>query len=169
MADYASVPQHDTDDVGHAYDRPQRGAFLRKKSTLLLATAAIALLTTTAYFIGASNELSPKKVHFEDVNISGRHFAQGLAKCRAIKRENKHVYASAESRTKNPRFVNGTVPTLFKNGYIFDGENESFKGDILIDQGLIVKIGRGIKALEGTKVVDLKGHIITPGIVDMHR
>ncbi|KAK3822422.1 MAG: hypothetical protein JOS17DRAFT_753523 [Linnemannia elongata] len=168
MADYASVPQHDNEEVGHAYDRPQKGAFLRKKSTLLLATAAIALLTTTAYFIGASNELSPKKVHFEDVNISGRHFAQGLAKCRAIKRENKHIYPAPESRVKNQRFVNGTVPTLFKNGYIFDGENEAFKGDVLIDNGLIIQIGHGVAAPEGAKVVDLKGHIITPGIVDMH-
>ncbi|KAF9090759.1 hypothetical protein BGX29_011297 [Mortierella sp. GBA35] len=168
MADYTSVPQQDNEEVGHAYDRPQKGAFLRKKSTLLLATAAIALLTTTAYFIGASNELSPKSVHFEEVNISEHHFAQGLAKCRAIKRENKHVYPDPEARTSNPRFVNGTAPTLFRNGYIFDGENESFKGDLLIDGGLIVKIGGEIEPPKGAVVVDLKGHIITPGIVDMH-
>lgn len=168
MADYASVPQHDNEEVGHAYDRPQKGAFLRKKSTLLLATAAIALLTASAYFLGAANELSPRKVHFEEVNISGRHFAQGLAKCRAIKRENKHVYPAPESRIESERFVNGTAPTLFKNGYIFDGESEAFKGDLLIDRGLIVKIGGEIEVPEGAVVVDLKGHIVTPGIVDMH-
>lgn len=65
--------------------------------------------------------------------------------------------------------MNGTVPTLFKNGYIFDGENEAYKGDVLIDNGLIVQIGHGVDVPEGAKVVDLKGHIITPGIVDMHR
>ncbi|KAF9920078.1 hypothetical protein FBU30_010136 [Linnemannia zychae] len=168
MSDYQSVPQNDNEEVGHAYERPQKGAFLRKKSTLLLATAAIALLTTTAYFIGASNELAPKKVHFEDVNISGHHFANGVNKCKAIKRDNKHVFPQPESRVRNPRFVNGTKATLFKNGYIFDGENEAFKGDLLIDQGLIVEIGGEIKAPKGVNVVDLKGHIVTPGIVDMH-
>ncbi|KAF9119605.1 hypothetical protein BGW39_000175 [Mortierella sp. 14UC] len=171
MADYQSVPQHDNEEVGHAYDTPapQRGpAFLRKKSTLLLATAAIALITTTAYLFGASNELSPRKVHFEDVNISDRHFTQGLNKCKAIRRADKHVYPDPETRTQNQRFVNGTKPTLFKNGYIFDGEKEAFKGDLLIDKGLIIAIGGKIEAPKDAVVVDLKGHIVTPGIVDMH-
>ncbi|KAG0357111.1 hypothetical protein BC939DRAFT_526591 [Gamsiella multidivaricata] len=168
MADYQGLPQHDQEEVGHAYDQPQKGAFLRKKSTLLLATAAIALLATSAYFLGASNELSPNKVHYEDIGLSGRHYAQGLTKCKAIKRENKHQYPAPETRTLNPRFVNGTTPTLFKNGYIFDGVSESFRGDLLVDNGLIVKLGGKIEAPRDAVVVDLKGHILTPGIVDMH-
>ncbi|KAI1291569.1 hypothetical protein EDD11_008850 [Mortierella claussenii] len=168
MADYTSVPQHDQEEAGHAYDQPQKFAFLHKKSTLLLATAAIALLGASAYFLGASNELSPKNVHFEDAGISSRHFAQGVAKCKAIRRDNKHQYPAPESRSVNPRFVNGTAPTLFKNGYIFDGVSESFKGDLLIDRGIIVQIGGEIKAPKDAVVVDLKGHILTPGIVDMH-
>ncbi|KAK3806525.1 MAG: hypothetical protein J3R72DRAFT_108273 [Linnemannia gamsii] len=171
MADYQSVPQQDNEEVGHAYEQPptHKGpAFLRKKSTLLLATAAIALIATTAYFFGASNELSSHRVHFEDVNISNHHFAQGVKKCKAINRPDKHVYPDPETRSQNQRFVNGTRPTLFKNGYIFDGENEAFKGDLLIDRGLIVKIGGKIEAPKDAVIVDLKGHIVTPGIVDMH-
>ncbi|KAG0265074.1 hypothetical protein BG011_005477 [Mortierella polycephala] len=168
MADYNSVPQHDQEEVGHAYDQPQRGAFLRKKSTLLLATAAIAVLAASAYILGASNELSHNKVHFEDIGISPTHYAQGLAKCRAIRNEHKHHYPAAESRAINPRFVNGTATTLFKNGYIFDGVSESFKGDVLVNNGLIVEIGGEIKAPKDAVVVDLRGHILTPGIVDMH-
>ncbi|KAF9190539.1 hypothetical protein BGZ51_008477 [Haplosporangium sp. Z 767] len=168
MADYNSVPQHDQEEVGHTYDQPQRGAFLRKKSTLLLATAAIAVLAVSAYTLGASNELSHNKVHFEDIGISPTHFAQGLAKCKAIRNEHKHRYPAAESRTINSRFVNGTAATLFKNGYIFDGVSEPFKGDVLVNNGLIVEIGGEIKAPKEAVVVDLKGHILTPGIVDMH-
>ncbi|KAF8928307.1 hypothetical protein BGZ58_009745 [Dissophora ornata] len=184
MADYTSLPQHDQeeaghtfeqpqhdqDGVGHTYEQPQRGAFLRKKSTLLLATAAIALLATSAYFLGSSNELSPNEVHFEEVGISDRHWTNGLNKCKAIRsrRENGHEYPAPETRKVNPRFVNGTAPTLFKNGYVFDGVSESFKGDVLIANGLIVKVGGEIEAPKDAVVVDLKGHILTPGIVDMH-
>ncbi|KAF9175819.1 hypothetical protein BGX21_007047 [Mortierella sp. AD011] len=168
MADYSSLPTHDQDEVGHAYEQPDKFAFLRNPRTLLLATAAIALLSTTAYYLGASNELSPKKVHFEGVGISADSFSYGLAKCNFINRENKHQYPAPESRRSNPRFVNGTLPTLFKNGYVFDGVSEAFKGDVLVDRGLIVQIGSDIKAPNNTVVVDLKGHILTPGIVDMH-
>ncbi|KAG0041175.1 hypothetical protein BGZ83_002206, partial [Gryganskiella cystojenkinii] len=172
MADYSSLPQHDQEEVGHTYPRPQnqKAEFFRKhkKTTIVLATAAIALLATSAYLLGASNELSHDRVHYEGVGISADHFTNGLKKCEAINRPNKHEYLATEARTKNPRFVNGTAPTLFKNGYVFDGVHESFKGDVLIDNGLILAVGGDIKAPKGTTVVDLKGHIITPGIVDMH-
>ncbi|KAF9110782.1 hypothetical protein BGX27_005894 [Mortierella sp. AM989] len=168
MADYSSLPQHDQEEVGHAYEEPDKFAFLRTKRAMLLATAAIALLATSAYVLGASNELSHNKVHYEGGGISAKHFHQGVAKCKAIRKKDKHQYPAAEARTSNPRFVNGTAPTLFKNGYVFDGVSESFKGDVLIDKGLIVQIGGDIKAPKDTVVVDLKGHILTPGIVDMH-
>ncbi|KAF9388150.1 hypothetical protein CPB97_001526 [Podila verticillata] len=171
MAEYQRLPQHEQDDAGFD-SRPanQKGLVnFRKKSTLLLATAAIALLATSAYFLGASDELSDHKVHFEAPGISEAHFAEGVAKCKFIHRKNKHAYPPAESRSSNPRFVNGTAPTLFKNGHIFDGEGESFKGDLLIDRGIIIKVGGEIRDVpENTVVVDLKGHILTPGIVDMH-
>ncbi|ORZ13347.1 hypothetical protein BCR41DRAFT_381221 [Lobosporangium transversale] len=52
--------------------------------------------------------------------------------------------------------------------HIFDGVSEVFKGDVLVDHGIIVEIGEDIKGSKDTVVVDLKGHILTPGIVDMH-
>ncbi|KAG9323212.1 hypothetical protein KVV02_007944 [Mortierella alpina] len=168
MADYTSLPQHDQEEAGHDYPQPPKTDFFRKKSTLLLATAAIALLAASAYVLGASNELSHNKVHFEDAGISADHFAEGVAKCKAIRREGKHLYKATEVRTTNPRFVNGTAPTLFKNGYVFDGVSESFKGDVLVDKGVIVRVGGEIDAPKDAVVVDLKGHILTPGIVDMH-
>lgn len=169
MSDYQSLPQNDPEEAGDNVDQEEKTPFYRRKSTLLLAAAAIALLGASAYVLGTANEWSHHRVHFEGAGISREHFAQGLAKCKAINKEGKHNYPAAETRTVNPRFVAGTAPTLFKNGTIFDGVSEAFQGDLLVDNGLIVQVGGEIEAPEGATVLDLKGHIITPGIVDMHR
>ncbi|KAG0250403.1 hypothetical protein BG011_008365 [Mortierella polycephala] len=166
MADYQRLPQQDPNQAGPT--STSKEPILKRKSTILLATAAFILLATFTYLLGASNELSHHRIEFETPGISAEHFAQGVAKCRAIRKKGKHQYPPTESRTYNPRFVNGTAPTLFKNGYIFDGVSESFKGDLLIDQGIIIKVGGVIEAPKDAVVVDLKGHILTPGIVDMH-
>jgi len=56
---------------------------------------------------------------------------------------------------------NATVWTCADNGVI---KNAS----LLIGQGKIIAVGKKIKAPESTKVVDLKGRHITPGIIDCH-
>ncbi|KAF9366937.1 hypothetical protein BGX34_000058 [Mortierella sp. NVP85] len=166
MSDYQSLPQNDQEEAGEQPDS-QKNPLLEKRN-IIIAAAVVALLALSAYVLGASGELSHSKVHFENAGISPEHFAQGLAKCKAIGKEGKHRYPAAESRTINPRFVNGTAAILFTNGTIFDGVSEAFQGDLLVDNGLIVRIGGEIEAPEGATVVDLRGHIITPGIVDMH-
>ncbi|KAG0345655.1 hypothetical protein BG004_003359 [Podila humilis] len=169
MSNYQRLPQHEQgDDYGNHFEKGD--VSLRKKRTLLLATAAIAVLAASAYFLGgASKELSDHRTHSETPGISPTRFAEGVAKCRAIRREDKHIYPLPESRSLNPRFVNGTAPTLFKNAHIYDGQGEPFKGDLLVDHGLIVQVGGEIKDIpKNTVTVDLKGHILTPGIVDMH-
>ncbi|KAF9178506.1 hypothetical protein BGZ50_007671 [Haplosporangium sp. Z 11] len=160
------LPQQDPDQAGPA--STSKKPIFQRKSIISLAIAAVILLAASAYLLGASNELSHHRVEYETPGISAEHFAQGVTKCKAIRKKGKHQYPPAESRTYNPRFVNGTAPTLLKNGYIFDGVSESFKGDLLIDQGIIIKVGGVIEAPKDAVVVDLKGHILTPGIVDMH-
>ncbi|KAG0197966.1 hypothetical protein BGX28_008557, partial [Mortierella sp. GBA30] len=166
MADYQRLPLHDPEQNGHPAAKEE--PFYKKPSTAILATVAIVLLSAASYVLGAANELSHTKVVFEGPSISAKHFAEGVAKCKAIRDEDRHLYPAPESRALNPRFVNGTVPTLLKNGYIFDGVSEAFPGDVLIDRGIIVQIGRSIETPHDVVVIDLKGHIITPGIVDMH-
>ncbi|KAG0271151.1 hypothetical protein BGZ95_001087 [Linnemannia exigua] len=169
MADYQHLPQDDYDD--HA-PRTSFGRNLKKSLTkqnaVLLATAAVAILAASSYWLGSSKEWSHHPTHFEQAGISPERFEYGVAKCGEIHRKDKHQYPDAETRTFNPRFVNGTKPTVFKNGFIFDGVNESYKGDVLVDQGVVVKVGGEIKPPKDAVVVDLKGHILTPGIVDMH-
>lgn len=169
MSDYQSLPQNDVDEAGDNIDQPDKTPFYRRRNTLILGAVLIVLLGASAFVLGAANEWSHHKVHFESAGISREHFAQGLAKCKAFDKEGKHEYPAAETRTVNPRFVTGTAPTLFKNGTIFDGVSEAFQGDILVNNGLIVEVGGDIEAPEGATVLDLKGHVITPGIIDMHR
>ncbi|KAF9156344.1 hypothetical protein DFQ26_009396 [Actinomortierella ambigua] len=170
MADYQSVPQHDHEEAGHTYPRPaDKFAFLRKKNNVVLAaTAAIGILVVSAYLLGATNELSYHRVHQEAVGISKAHYEEGVAKCRAIHNDKRHLYLSPEDRQINERYVNGTESILFTNGYFLDGKGKTVEGDLLVERGLIVQMGRDVKAPKHVKTIDLKGHIVTPGIVDMH-
>lgn len=55
--------------------------------------------------------------------------------------------------------VNGNIHTAVKR--------EAFKGDILIDQGKIIKIGNGLKN-QADEVIDASGLDVYPGFVDAH-
>jgi imidazolonepropionase-like amidohydrolase len=56
--------------------------------------------------------------------------------------------------------------TLFTNGRIFDGTGAPpAEGDITIEDGRIVAIGRG---LDGDTAVDLEGRGVLPGLFDCH-
>ena len=56
---------------------------------------------------------------------------------------------------------------VIRNGKIVDGSgNESFMGDIAIDKDRISKIG--LVEDQGEKEIDAKGHLVTPGWVDIH-
>jgi imidazolonepropionase-like amidohydrolase len=55
---------------------------------------------------------------------------------------------------------NGTVLTVTKGTIA--------KGDILILDGIIKKIGENLEAPEGVKVVDASGKYVIPGIIDSH-
>ena len=57
---------------------------------------------------------------------------------------------------------------LIKNGLIVDGSgNPGYKGDVLIDGGLIEKISPSIEE-EGVQVIDAAGLVVAPGFIDTH-
>lgn len=62
-------------------------------------------------------------------------------------------------------------PILLTNARIVDPSRElDFAGDLLIAEGVIRDAKRGIGAAgvpQGTEIVDCKGHIVAPGLVDM--
>ena len=56
---------------------------------------------------------------------------------------------------------------VIRNGTIVDGSgNESFRGDIAIDDDRITKVGEIIN--KGKREIDAKGKLVTPGWVDIH-
>lgn len=62
-------------------------------------------------------------------------------------------------------------PILLTNARIVDPSREmDFPGDLLIAEGVIRDARRGIGAAgvpQGTEIVDCKGHIVAPGLIDM--
>ena len=67
--------------------------------------------------------------------------------------------------------LNERRPILLTNARIVDPSRDSdFTGDLLIADGVIRDAKRGIGAAgvpEGTEVIDCKGKVVAPGLVDM--
>ncbi|KAJ7089249.1 carbohydrate esterase family 9 protein [Mycena belliarum] len=82
---------------------------------------------------------------------------------------------SFNARTQSDRFVEGTKPTLIRNASIWtglDSGNEVVYGNILIDKGIIKKVGSIDASLldvyRDIIVLDAAGSWVSPGIVDLH-
>lgn len=59
--------------------------------------------------------------------------------------------------------------TLLQGGMIVDGTGkEMFGADVLIRDGKVVAIGKGIKAAPGAQVVDARGCLLFPGLVQIY-
>ncbi|KAJ7253708.1 carbohydrate esterase family 9 protein [Mycena haematopus] len=97
-----------------------------------------------------------------------------IAQCRAL-----HLTPGPpddfRSRTQSDRFEGGTKPTLIRNATIWTGlddGNEVIQGDILIDKGLIKKVGSvdksTLRSYTDIIVLDAAGSWVSPGIVDLH-
>lgn len=56
---------------------------------------------------------------------------------------------------------------IIKNGTIVTASN-TFRGDVKIEDGVIVAVGSGIEVKEGDKVIDATGQYVMPGGIDPH-
>lgn len=64
-------------------------------------------------------------------------------------------------------------PTLLRGGIILQHDSNDnvqvlHDTDLLIEDGIIVKIGKSISSSFNTKVIDCNGKIISPGFIDTH-
>lgn len=74
--------------------------------------------------------------------------------------------------TANPLGSQGTAPTLIKNATVWTGNDQGrellLAHDVLLDKGLILRLGQDLETPKGAKVLQAHGAWLTPGIVDMH-
>ena len=58
---------------------------------------------------------------------------------------------------------------LIKGGYVKPITGEDIEdGEVLVDGGKIVAVGRGLDVPAGTEVFDASGCLVTPGLIDAH-
>jgi len=73
--------------------------------------------------------------------------------------------ASARARQAEPK-----QPVLITNARIFDGQNEKLADgmSVLVEGNKITKVARSIPAPASATVVDAKGKVLMPGLIDAH-
>lgn len=58
---------------------------------------------------------------------------------------------------------------VIKGGHVIDPKNNIDElMDIAINDGVISRVAKNIDAQEGTQIVDAKGLVVTPGLIDIH-
>lgn len=62
-----------------------------------------------------------------------------------------------------------SVPTLIQHVTLYTGTGEEVDdGDVLLKDGKVAAVGKGLKAEPGVLVIDGTGKFVTPGIIDVH-
>jgi imidazolonepropionase-like amidohydrolase len=65
--------------------------------------------------------------------------------------------------------VRPTAPTLIRGATVLTGTGERIDGgDVLLVDGKIASVGRGLAAPQGATIVDGAGKWVTPGLIDVH-
>jgi dihydroorotase len=65
--------------------------------------------------------------------------------------------------------VGQTIDILLKGGHVIDPKNKiDAPMDVAITEGKIARVATNIPVSQAKKVIDVKGLIVTPGLVDMH-
>ena len=60
-------------------------------------------------------------------------------------------------------------PILLQGGHVIDPSSDlDSAADVLIQDGKIASVGRGLSAPDGAIVRNVKGKVVTPGLVDLH-
>ena len=59
------------------------------------------------------------------------------------------------------------MKTLISGGRLVT-EIDSYDSDILVEDGRIAEIGRGLAPHDGAEVTDASGKLVLPGVIDSH-
>ncbi|CDH60301.1 amidohydrolase family protein [Lichtheimia corymbifera JMRC:FSU:9682] len=180
-ASYDAIPGNEP-LVGSPSPLPSRWQRVKNSLTRRRMGAILCLLIFTSLITGIAlvlllPETSPLEDHdYQHVHspikpgISTRAMEDGLAKCQSIQRQ-KPINQYNPSRTTNPRAPSNVQTTLLKNAIVWDGQGNVLNDvDVLMQDGVIRRVEKDIHIEDSnnTKVIDVKGRIVTPGLVDMH-
>ena len=89
----------------------------------------------------------------------------GLEQCATIKA--KPVSTTDVNRV-NPRALQSAQPVLIKNATLIDGDGSILTGhSILLKDGVVKEVGLDVIGPENSKVIDVGGRYISPGLLDM--
>jgi imidazolonepropionase-like amidohydrolase len=70
---------------------------------------------------------------------------------------------------KTPKSLDRDMPILIKGGLVKPVSGPDIpEGDVLVEQGKIAAIGRRLRAPAGCRVIDARGLLVTPGLVEAH-
>ena len=102
-----------------------------------------------------------------DISIRRRAFLGGVAALSAMHGFGIRAHAAISPSVANLP-VRGNV--VIRNAYVMTmepGQADLPNGDVYVDNGLIVDVGAGLAA-QGAQVIDGRGFIVMPGLIDTH-
>lgn len=156
-------------------DRIKRFEYFIKRNflhILTLFTVIVILVVFTIYTLAPDSNAFPRKEtnpQIIQLSVSDATMEAGKLKCKAIE-SRRRQRDEPNAKRVNPRAEPGQVPILLKNAVVWDGQGNVIEDvDVYIEDGTVREISHGIKVNKGVKVIDVAGHIVSPGLVDMHR
>ncbi|KAI8061177.1 hypothetical protein BC940DRAFT_245434 [Gongronella butleri] len=118
-------------------------------------------------FLPHHDRPSPWHSRPEKPGITYEAQQQGIAQCRAIRAP--RVDNVARPDRSNPRATDAH-PVLLTNANVWDGQGNVLEDvQVLLADGVVRKVEKIVKSYpKDTQIIDVKGHIVSPGLVDMH-
>jgi hypothetical protein len=174
---YDTIPGTDQQEQSSLLQRIKRFDYRNKQRLPLLVFTSIVLfiflLISLAYWLPDIRHRTPQTEFIQPPitpGISSTALEEGLAKCQSIVyHNNNNTTKPIIKRTLNPRAPSNVQLILLKNAVVWDGEGQILENvDILLSNGVISKVKQDIQAQYPVKVIDVGGHIVSPGLVDMH-
>lgn len=158
-------------------DRINRSQHFIKRNLLhilVLFIIAVILLVLLMYTLVPESSMLPNKETYSNtikLGVSETTMHLGRVKCESIKLRKRSRNKPNEKRS-NPRAETLQKPLLLKNAIVWDGQGGILDDvDVYVENGVIRQVEKGIelKDLSKVQVIDVAGHILSPGLVDMHR
>ncbi|ORX49500.1 composite domain of metallo-dependent hydrolase [Hesseltinella vesiculosa] len=170
---YQTIPDYERGGSGPSLTPSSNQSWLRRAKRpalyLFLGLVVVALVVTVSlgFFVPHPKHPTPWQRQPVKAGITVQAQQEGIAKCEAI--QAPRVDNVPRPDRVNPRGL-GVQPVLLTNANVWDGEGGVLEQvQVLLVDGVVSNVAKSIHSYpKHTKVIDVKGHIVSPGLVDMH-